>query len=340
MYTRWQKQMGFTIVELLVVIVVIGVLATITVISFSGIQERAIVASLQSDLNNAAKKLKIDYVLNGAYPATLAATDGGKGINPSLETTYEYVVSNSTDLPGFCIEAVNKGIVYKITENNKPIPGDCDDYGLLLNLDGGDTGSYPGYGNDVFDLAGLNTNITSYDASLGFTENAFDFTATNTDGLNIQNNNFTNLKDFTFEIVFKVNGSHSHYDGALISSGDWNNRHWSFGIGQTNSAVKTRRPYSNTPYVFSLDTWYHIVFTRLGTKYITYINGTKIAEYTVTDAIPLDSGWSNTAVGRETYAGGYFNLNGKIALVKIYNRALSDEKVTESFELLKPGYGI
>jgi len=114
--------MGFTIVELLVVIVVIGVLATITVISFSGIQERAIVASLQSDLNNAAKKLKIDYVLNGAYPATLAAADGGKGINPSPGNTFSnYVVDNISNPKTFALQATGSGnVTYRITENSKP----------------------------------------------------------------------------------------------------------------------------------------------------------------------------------------------------------------------------
>jgi prepilin-type N-terminal cleavage/methylation domain-containing protein len=40
---RWakQKQTGFTIVELLIVIVVIGVLAAITVVAYNGVQQRA-----------------------------------------------------------------------------------------------------------------------------------------------------------------------------------------------------------------------------------------------------------------------------------------------------------
>jgi prepilin-type N-terminal cleavage/methylation domain-containing protein len=43
-----QKQKGFTIVELLIVIVVIGVLAAITVVAFNGIQERARIAAGQA----------------------------------------------------------------------------------------------------------------------------------------------------------------------------------------------------------------------------------------------------------------------------------------------------
>lgn len=51
---------GFTIVELLVVIVVIGVLAFITIIAYTGISQKATIASLTSDLDNAAKRLKLD----------------------------------------------------------------------------------------------------------------------------------------------------------------------------------------------------------------------------------------------------------------------------------------
>ena len=63
-------QNGFTIVELLVVIVVIGILAAITIVSYNGISQRAIVVSLQSDLSNSSQQLKVFQVLNSAYPQT------------------------------------------------------------------------------------------------------------------------------------------------------------------------------------------------------------------------------------------------------------------------------
>ena len=56
------KNKGFTIVELLVVIVVIGILAAITIISYTGISQRATIASLQSDLSAASNLLKLDHV--------------------------------------------------------------------------------------------------------------------------------------------------------------------------------------------------------------------------------------------------------------------------------------
>lgn len=53
MLTMWatkQKRAGFTIVELLIVIVVIGILAAITVVAYNGVQQRANTAKRDSDV--------------------------------------------------------------------------------------------------------------------------------------------------------------------------------------------------------------------------------------------------------------------------------------------------
>ncbi|HZJ34498.1 MAG TPA: prepilin-type N-terminal cleavage/methylation domain-containing protein, partial [Candidatus Angelobacter sp.] len=57
---------AFTIVELLVVIVVIGILATLTIIAYVGIQQRATVTSLKSDLVNSSQSLKLYQVEHSA----------------------------------------------------------------------------------------------------------------------------------------------------------------------------------------------------------------------------------------------------------------------------------
>lgn len=47
-----QPKAGYTIVELLIVIVVIGILAAITIVAYSGIQDRARMVRMNSDLRN------------------------------------------------------------------------------------------------------------------------------------------------------------------------------------------------------------------------------------------------------------------------------------------------
>ncbi|NTW61751.1 prepilin-type N-terminal cleavage/methylation domain-containing protein [Candidatus Saccharibacteria bacterium] len=126
---RTYYQTGFTIVELLVVIVVIGVLATISVVSYSGISQRATIASLQSDLNNNSKKLKMYYVLYGSYPTSLNGsncpsapnTDNNYCLTGSGNTTYQYSGSSST----FCTTATVSNISYYISQNSIPTLGGC-----------------------------------------------------------------------------------------------------------------------------------------------------------------------------------------------------------------------
>lgn len=59
---------GFTIVELLIVIVVIGILAAITLVAFGGIRDRATTATVASDLNAFYKKVQIFKLDNDRYP--------------------------------------------------------------------------------------------------------------------------------------------------------------------------------------------------------------------------------------------------------------------------------
>lgn len=67
---KWAKQSGFTIVELLIVIVVIGILAAITIVAYNGIQTRARNAERTSEISSLQKALELYKVDNGAYPTS------------------------------------------------------------------------------------------------------------------------------------------------------------------------------------------------------------------------------------------------------------------------------
>ena len=59
---------GFTIVELLVVIVVIAVLAAISIVSYSGIQQRAAASAIASDLKTNMTRIHLYQSDNGKLP--------------------------------------------------------------------------------------------------------------------------------------------------------------------------------------------------------------------------------------------------------------------------------
>lgn len=61
---------GFTLVELMVVIAIIGILASIVLVSVSGGKSKARDAQRSSDLENFAGALEVYYSQNGHYPYT------------------------------------------------------------------------------------------------------------------------------------------------------------------------------------------------------------------------------------------------------------------------------
>jgi len=59
---------GFTIVELLIVVVVIAILAAITIVSYNGITKRAQAAAHHSNAREIMNKLNLFYSQNNRYP--------------------------------------------------------------------------------------------------------------------------------------------------------------------------------------------------------------------------------------------------------------------------------
>lgn len=109
MVGKQNKQFGFTIVELLIVIVVIGILAAITIVAYNGVQGRANDTTVQADLNNFAKRLAMYQVDNGAYPVTLSITLGIKFSRDAYSTAQNNIY--------YCADV--NGAAYALTAMSK-----------------------------------------------------------------------------------------------------------------------------------------------------------------------------------------------------------------------------
>lgn len=160
MNTRGSRyNFGFTIVELLVVIVVIGILAAITIVSYSGITNRATISSLHSDLANASTTLKLDYIPNGAFPATLALANGGKGITQSQSLDgIIYVPDNTSNPNNFCLEYRKGTNTYAIDNSSSVSNGVC-----LKNLvtNGDFSNGVVSWGSDYGSVSAANNILTA-----------------------------------------------------------------------------------------------------------------------------------------------------------------------------------
>lgn len=114
---------GFTIVELLIVIVVIAILAAITIVAYNGLQNRAKASEASTGLAQAKKKLELYKVDNGAYPTTGNLASAGVA---NSDVSFQYTSDGTT----YCITGTAGNISYKASDSTSPSAGGCAGHGV------------------------------------------------------------------------------------------------------------------------------------------------------------------------------------------------------------------
>ena len=152
-----------------------------------------------------------------------------------------------------------------------------------------------------------------------------------TNGISVNTNLLDVLTGTSSVSVFvKPNGQHVHYNGTIISSGNWNNKRWAFGVNSANTKVDVFGPGHNI-YVnctVPVGEWTHLVsiYDKINKKAYLYKNAQFVSEFNYAN-YTFSSDATNFCVGRETYAGGYFSFNGNISDLRIYDHGLSEDDI-------------
>lgn len=142
-------QKGFTIVELLIVIVVIGILAGLVITTFNGIQKKGRDTERETDIKALHGQVEAYYAQNGKYPSLAELNDkaaGGfvltnlKGLDkeafrdPNAATTYFTMVA-APAAGSYAYAATPSGC------DNTAVGGDCTAYTMTATLEGTINGS-------------------------------------------------------------------------------------------------------------------------------------------------------------------------------------------------------
>jgi len=319
---KWAKQTrGFTIVELLIVIVVIGILAAITIVAFNGVQDKAKRASLQADVTNAAKSLEQYRLIGGAtqtYPAN-QATANLKMSNGNAQT---YTYKSADD--SYCLTVTNGSTSYYTTSDTKASrEGTCGADSLI--------GRWTFNGNAADDSGnGLDGTITG-GASLttgqnGAANGAYSFNGTNQYVQLGQSTNF-NTKEFTYSVWAKTTNPALSQD-IIAKELQYKYRFTSGGIGILIGANGTSWTKNTTAaYTFAANTWYHLLLTVSSSRNIInlYVNGALVMTTDLAGA-PIAT-FNTSPVYIASHNSSVDMFNGALDDARIYSRTLSAAEV-------------
>jgi prepilin-type N-terminal cleavage/methylation domain-containing protein len=333
---------GYTLLEVIIVTIVIGILAAITVVGYGAVRNNAINNSLMSDLRSNADQLVADQAndSSGNFPATLAASDGGQGAKWSNNATPTYVVNNSGTVKTFCLSASVNSQRYFTTQEGVLMPVPCP----VLYLDAQFKKSYPESGANWYDLSGYGNNADMCDCTyVGEGGRSIVFNGTTSDG-QVADTGVLDFgaNSFSVEAWIKFSSYGGDYRNMIYKGASSGLSGWRFGVTTTgvlhyligNTSGYREADLGTT--AVTTNAWHHIVVVYdRSSKVVGYIDGVKVGD---SDISTMGGSVDNSDM---IHIGeSYTRYSGQIGAIFIRNVALSGDEVSKSFNVLRSRYGV
>lgn len=319
-------RIGFTIVELLIVIVVIAILAAITLIAYNGIRERSSNSSVQASVTSLAKKIEASRFAvdntSESYPATITNFSEATGGS----TTFDYQTIAASNY--YCLTGTQSNTSYYISSiDSTARRGVCPPTsGLILWVPL--TSSTKDY------VSGQLANA-SPDISYGTSQNGQD------KGAAVLNGTSSFLRydatpvavgqpGITMSAWVNIASGTSTFQSIISKNGPY--ILWMLASQQIQSGLlKTSWYWTNTSQTLQYGAWTLVTVTYDGAIRKTYINGSIVGtDGQITGAI--NTSGASVTIGSDLAGGGRFFLKGSLDDVRVYNRALSDQEVQTLFQ--------
>jgi prepilin-type N-terminal cleavage/methylation domain-containing protein len=119
---------GFTIIELIVSIVIIGILVTIMIVSYTGIQQRSRDSKRSSDITQLSVAIEKYHSEKSQYPS---ACPGGDGVECAASSLIAVLAPYLTTIPHDPKNTVDSATDYRYIRGIVT----TDSYGLLVNYE-------------------------------------------------------------------------------------------------------------------------------------------------------------------------------------------------------------
>jgi len=148
MFSLKKQSKGFTIVELLIVIVIIGILATLVIVTFTGIQQKARDSQRKTDIGAVNSHVTAYYAETGTYPTLAMLNDSAwvakhmKGLDPeALVDPKGGALTGTSDADQYGYAAGVGNLTTACTEagTTPDQTANCDTFQLTATLEGGGT---------------------------------------------------------------------------------------------------------------------------------------------------------------------------------------------------------
>jgi prepilin-type N-terminal cleavage/methylation domain-containing protein len=307
---------GFTIVELLIVIVVIGILAAITIVAYNGVQTRARNATIQSDLNGAIKTLEIANVSFGTYPTSQVSAN----LKASSGTVYQYTYALGDN--SYCLSATNGTTAYSARSGGGISSGSCATSSSLgwwpLN---GSANDQSNNGNN-----GAISGATTAFGQNGQPNSAYLFNGSSyiqlPSAVDVQQP--ITLSAWIYPTNFGSN------EGTFVIAADPGPRILISPTGTPLANVATTAGWESPQYgnTILLNQWTYVTYVINGASQKLFVNGNLVSSGTIVGSTINYNASTPLVIGSDNFSGNYHEgFIGSLDDTRVYNRALSYAEV-------------